>query len=295
MVLGFALRYRSFLVFLVVSKKKLCLMALALITLIYPLWANEYHKVLILADDAYPPYSYSENEEAKGIYVDMVSAAAEKMLDQYMVEVLVVPWKRALHAIEQGQALAVLPPYIHYDKRPYIRPYSVPLYQEHVVAICHRGITEKHLNSAADDKTQGVINVGINSGYLILNRTMQKAVQMGSIKIWENRDTRSNLMKLLANKVHCYLNDRLSMQWELAQMHRLGLANPIDMSLVSEVSTIMSRTAHIGYTNNPHHGFKYKQDFIKRMDKALRELQLSGQADKIIQGYVETVNEEPEH
>lgn len=259
------------------------------------LYASEYHKVLILADDAYPPYSYSENEEAKGIYVDMVSAAADQMLDHYMVEILVVPWKRALHAIKQGQALAVIPPYIHYEKRPYIKPYSIALYRENVVAFCHSGITAKHLNNLNNEAHHGEINVGINAGYLILNKALQSAVAMGRIKIWENRDTRSNLMKLLANKVHCYLNDRLSIQWELQEMQQQGAVTRFDVSLVSEVSTVMSRTAHIGYTNNPNHGFGYKRDFIQRMDKALLELQQSGKADEIIQSYFKTVNEQAGH
>lgn len=247
---------------------------------------DEQQKVLILADDAYPPYSYNENEEVRGIYVDMVYKAAEKFSDSYQVEVLAVPWKRALHALKQGHSFAAIPPYVHKVKRPYIEPYSVALMEEHVVAYCHQGIQTTHLTSVLKKPQSDVINIGINAGYLILNPAIQGAVDSGNVRIWENRDTRSNLLKLMANKVHCYLNDKLSIQWELQAMRKADLVSSINIQLRSEVMTVMSRTAHIGYTNSHGHGFKYKQDFIHKMDQALIELQSSGEADEIIRAYV---------
>lgn len=226
-------------------------------------------RVTILVDDSYPPYSYESNGYLYGIYIEQVRLAARRLSNHYQVILEPIPWKRGVAAMENGEAFALLPPYIHKDKRPYIWPYSVPLGEEAVVAFCNPGIT---LNNILDRSTQKPpINIGINAGFLILDKELRLARKKGLIKIWENKDTLTNIKKLSKFRLDCYVNDRLStlMGFESVKKER----DDINVRQFSEDRVVLSRTAHIGYTRDNGSKYPFKYDFIKKMDEALLNVQ----------------------
>ena len=57
--------------------------------------------VVIYGDDDYPPYSYVENGQLKGIYTQIVREAVQAM-PQYAVQLRPVPWKRGLLMLQTG-------------------------------------------------------------------------------------------------------------------------------------------------------------------------------------------------
>lgn len=241
-------------------------------------------QVTILADDSYPPYSYVENNELKGIYVDIVKAAAELIHEHYQVDLQGVPWKRALMKVEEGSVLAILPPYKHIEEREYIWPYSLAIMSETVVAYC-----QKHINIIAYfDKHSAdslpTLNIGINSGYMIFSDEIKAAVADKRMKVWENRSTDANIMKLQSKRLDCYLNDRLAIQYELFMLSKRQQLNFDD---VVESLIVMSQTAHIGYSNSDAQQFPYKNDFVNRMDDALQKVKNSQQYIDIIEKYLQ--------
>ncbi|ATC94906.1 substrate-binding periplasmic protein [Pseudoalteromonas tunicata] len=236
---------------------------LALITL--SVQAKLQYRVTILVDGSYPPYSYLENGKLTGIYVDLVYQAAKLIDDKYSVELQAVPWKRGLAALENGDGFALLPPYKHIKRRPYIWPYSVPLQEEVVVAFCNRGASLHDIEES--DTNAQPLNVGINAGYVILDETLEKAIMQGKIRLWENKDTYSNVLKLSKNRIDCYVNDRLS---TLHGLENVKFLHPeLDLSNIVEDREVLRRTAHIGYVKDSINKFPYKHDFIKQMDEAL--------------------------
>jgi len=78
--------------------------------------------VEIYADDSYPPYSYNEGGELKGIYTEILKKAFSRM-EGYKVKINAVPWKRALSYIERGKGFAIYPPYHRVEDRPYMHTY----------------------------------------------------------------------------------------------------------------------------------------------------------------------------
>ncbi|MCF2857946.1 transporter substrate-binding domain-containing protein [Pseudoalteromonas sp. SMS1] len=228
-------------------------------------------RVTILVDDSYPPYSYVSNGYLYGIYVEQVKLAARQLSDHYQITLEAIPWKRGVAAMESGEAFALMPPYIHKDKRPYIWPYSISLGEEAVVAFCNQGIT---LNGILKRQPQlGPINIGINAGFLILDDELSKAREKGLIKIWENKDTESNIKKLSKNRLDCYLNDRLSTVMGIEALK--SELHTLDIKQFKEDKIVLTRTAHIGYTKENGERFPYKLDFIEKMNKALRDVQAS--------------------
>lgn len=260
------------------------LMLLVFFTLFLSLhtYANGVQRVTILADDSYPPYSFVENGELKGIYVDIIATAATLLASKYDVKIVSIPWKRGLLEIQEGREFAILPPYKHLVKRPYIWPYSLPIMTENVMAYCHKDISlSNYLNQSAVN-TYPPLNIGINAGYLILNNELQQAEKNRNIIIRENKSTLANIMKLYSRRVDCYLNDKLSTEWEIA---RISEKRIIQLNEVKATLMVMTKTAHIGYTNNKDHPFLFKDDFIKRMDEAISQVIASGKYQEVIASY----------
>ena len=244
--------------------------------------ANEPIKVTFIADDSYPPYSFVENEEIKGIYVDIIKAAAKKLAKHYQIEIIAMPWKRGLLSLEKSEHFAIIPPYKHKSKRPYIWPYSNALFLETVVAFCHKDVSlEDAINSK---ESQQVLQVGMNAGFLILNKELKAAQAKGLIRIWENKNTSANIMKLLFRRIDCYINDRISTLWQLEELQKQS--EEVDFSNIQETYLVMEKTAHIGYVRGEIAKYPYKADFIKKMDDALLEVQKTGISSNIINKYL---------
>ncbi|TPH14020.1 substrate-binding periplasmic protein [Litorilituus lipolyticus] len=247
------------------------------------LQAKKIEDVVILADDSYPPYSYIENGQLKGIYVDFIHEASKLIADKYKVSIIAVPWKRALQEIKEGQALAIIPPYQHLKDRSYIWPYSKALMKERVVAFCYSDINlMEYLNMKHTNEERPLI-IGINAGYMILSQELVNAINKGIVAISENKSTLSNVLKLHSRRIDCYINDRVSTLWEFS---RLSLKKQISFDNIRESMVVMSQTAHIGYTNSEFHNFTYKDDFVERMDNALSQLFTSNEFQLIINRYL---------
>jgi polar amino acid transport system substrate-binding protein len=254
-------------------------------TLMAKPFAATTQEVTILADDGYPPYSYSENGTAKGIYVDIVREAAKALAPHYKVNIVAYPWKRALSEMNRGTAFAILPPYQRIKERPYIWPYSVQILKEDVVAFCDKDINLlKKINAKTTEYTSPLI-IGINAGYLILNNTLKRAKNDNKIVIAENKSTRANIMKLYVKRIDCYLNDKHSTYNELSNMQK---ETTINFDNIREALVVMIQTGHIGYSADPTKKFFFKEDFILRMDDALSRLKSSDTYQKIINDY--TIN-----
>lgn len=241
-------------------------------------------EVTILADDGYPPYSFIENGKAKGIYVDIVKEAAKFLAPHFRVKIIAYPWKRALYEIEKGTAFAILPPYQHIEKRPYIWPYSVPILKEEVVAFCNKEVDLlEHISGGETTQRESALMIGVNAGYLLLNETLEQAKKENKIIIAENKSTRSNILKLYIKRIDCYLNDKYSTYSELSIMKE---NMTINFDNIQESLLVMIQTGHIGYTDVLSETFFFKDDFIIRMDESLSRLKSSETYQKIISSYI---------
>jgi polar amino acid transport system substrate-binding protein len=247
------------------------------------IYAETVQRVTILADDSYPPYSFIENDQLKGIYIDIVREAAKLIEAHYKVNIVAVPWKRGLQELQKGISFALLPPYKHIKKRSYIWPYSVPIMRENVVAFCQNDINFHGHIKSEEIKSKSPLIVGINAGYLILDRALEQAKEKKLIVMSENKNTTANIMKLYYKRLDCYLNDRYSTLWEISKIEK---KKDINFNNIREVLLVMTETAHIGYTDNPTHNFLFKDDFILRMDQALSAVISSNKYQDIVSSYV---------
>jgi polar amino acid transport system substrate-binding protein len=188
--------------------------------------------------------------------------------------------------VKEGHVLAILPPYQHITKRDYIWPYSLALMSETVVAYCHKDINIFDYLGSSSKKNSAPLNIGVNAGYMILGEKIMAAGADKKILVWENKSTRSNLLKLQLKRIDCYINDRFSIQYELAKLSKL---RDLNYKGLTESMVVMRQTAHIGYTDSIEHNFAFKSDFVHRMDSALTQVKASAQYQAFITKYLPTV------
>ena len=240
--------------------------------------------VTVYCDDAYAPYSYKENGKVKGIYVDILKKAFSKMKD-YNVKIEAVPWKRGLSYLERGTGFALFPPYYHPEKRPYMSPYSEPILDENVAVFCREEILTKPRPDWPEDYYG--LRVGNNAGFQIRSEKFWKAVKEGKLKLDEAKGTDKNILKLATKKIDCYANDRLSILWEIKKLKESGKYDEGGKhSRIVESVIVSTEKGYIGFTNKDKGKFGFKDDFLAKINKIIKNMKASGEIDKIIKNYI---------
>ncbi|WP_093387245.1 substrate-binding periplasmic protein [Rugamonas rubra] len=240
--------------------------------------------VTIYGDDGYPPYSYLENGEMKGIYTNIIRAAAKRM-PEYRVSLQPIPWKRGLVKLETGEAFALYPPYLRPAERPYM-DYSDSILAEQLVVYCSQPVIERRPRKVWPDDYAG-LRVGLNAGFLIGGKLFDQAVGAGRLSAVPARSSRTNLLKLMKGRIDCFLNDRSSIVWELGRIRHEGLVEPGALP-IAETSVLSAEQGYLGYTNRDAGRFPYKHDFIRKFNAAIKEMKQDGEIRDTIEHFLRT-------
>ncbi|WP_317204118.1 substrate-binding periplasmic protein [Janthinobacterium sp.] len=234
--------------------------------------------VTIYADDHYPPYSYLDNGRLTGIYTLIVQRALER-LPGYRVQLLPVPWKRGVLMLEKGQAFALYPPYFRPAERPFMK-YSEAMLTEQLVVFCNAGLARMRALKVWPDDYSG-LRIGMNAGFLAGGREFDAAVKAGRLSVDAVHGSRANLLKLLRGRIDCYVNDRLSILWELEHIKKEGLMAASYLPLVETVE-LGAEQGFLGYTElSPEH-FPFRADFVQKFNAVLREMKRSGEIKEMV-------------
>lgn len=234
--------------------------------------------VIIYGDDAYPPYAFTEGGEMAGIYTEVLTEIFTKMPD-YSISLEGTPWQRGLAQIERGQIFALYPPYARPQQRPFME-YNLPILDEKLVVVCQADVLSSPRPQWPDDYT-GLI-IGNNSGFAAGGDAFKAAVAAGEIKLDETKGTENNLLKLIAGRTDCYMNDGLSIQWELKKLENAGQYDGVS---IVEGATISQEQGYLGFVTDGSN-FAFKDDFKNQYLTILQELKDTGEIDKIVQEYI---------
>jgi polar amino acid transport system substrate-binding protein len=228
----------------------------------------------IVTENAYPPFVYVDESGAlTGIYPAILAAAFAR-LEGYEVQVEPMPWWRALNQVERGAAFAVFPPYESSGaKRPFIDRYSEPIWMERLVLVCgaHVDVAER---AAWPDDFHG-LTVGANAGYIMGGDAFVAAVDAGAIALEEAPDAASNLRKLIAGRIDCYVNAAMAIEAGLAEIG----ATEADRAALAQVMILDENAANVGYSAAG--AYPFKADFADALDAVLIEMRQSGEMARI--------------
>lgn len=250
--------------------------------------------VVLYADDAYPPYSFSVNGQAQGLYAQILRKAFSRMPD-YVVRIEPKPWKRALKALERGEVMAIYPPYWHPLNRPYMWPYSVALFEESVAVYCHQQRWQVQHDADWPEAFHN-IRVSVTSGYDIGGKRYKQLVSRGQITEVNVRSVELSLLMLAKGRSDCVLNDRLSTRLELKRLQSTltdteALA---ELAQLQDVATVSKQAAFVGFNQQFAARYPYWQDFFEQLNDRLLEMHGQGEIYQIAKDYVQEQTQCPQ-
>ncbi|MCJ8299728.1 MAG: transporter substrate-binding domain-containing protein [Pseudomonadales bacterium] len=249
--------------------------------LLYSLQIRAAQTVVIIGDDSYPPYSFIEHGVAKGVYVDILKAVFDQ-LPEYQVTISMMPWKRGLTYIKQGKRLAIFPPYYWPKSRPYMEVYSEPILLETVLVTCNEAILKDARNRWPADYFG--LRIATNRGFLAPGPEFFDAVKLGKIFLTETKSTEHGLRMLLLNRIDCYVNSKLTIQWGLKQLQNQQRKEANTASLKFG-AVISEQWGYLGYSAATEQ-FPYRQEFRLKVDEVLRQMKKEGAISQIIERFL---------
>ncbi len=254
------------------------MLLLASILLLFSSMSWSQTPVTIYGDDSYPPYSYTENGKQTGIYTVILERLFQRMSD-YKVTLEGRPWKRSLRAIEAGEILALYPPYKLPKDRPYME-YDLPILDEEIIVICRDQVLSQPRTRWPQDYLG--LTIGNNLGFNVGGQAFAAQVKEGNIKLQEANDTKLNLLKLIKGRIDCYINDAVSIRWQLNQLQKQGLYQGVGLSQGLTIHTVQG---YLGFAVKDDK-FPHKADFKRQYLKQLNQMHQSGEINRILLEYL---------
>jgi len=235
--------------------------------------------VTMVGDNSYPPYSFVEHGEFKGIYPDLIRAIVESM-PEYQVSLVPLPWKRALLNVKSGDAAFIFPPYLRPQERPHLI-YSAPMLAEHQVLFCHRTLALDQPR-IFPDSFKG-LRLGKNLGFSVGNNITQSA-KKGLFHLVTVTDATTALRRIQGHKLDCYINDRLSVLYEA---DKYAANSQFDKRDLVEAYHFSQEHGYLAGSREAHL-YPYVEDFIQSFNRILKTKQRNGELDRILNRYVDT-------
>ncbi|WP_371867496.1 substrate-binding periplasmic protein [Duganella guangzhouensis] len=240
--------------------------------------------VTVYADAGYPPYSYEKDGKPAGLYYEIVHAAFARM-HGYKIEVQTVPWKRGMALLRSGSGFALYPPYLNTKDEPWTWPYSLPLYEERVVAVCRKDVLAAKPRKRWPEDFYG-LTIGNNAGFIVGGEAFEQAVRNGSLRMEEGKDSETNIIKLGMKRIDCYINDRVSIQWTRNQLKAEGkLDEGGAHAEIGEATVIAVEQGFLGFTDRDNGKYTYKSDFVKQFDTIIYQMKRTGEIDTIARNF----------
>jgi polar amino acid transport system substrate-binding protein len=242
--------------------------------------------VTVYADAGYPPYSYEKDGKPAGLYYEIVRAAFTRM-QGYRIEVQTVPWKRGMALLRTGTGFALYPPYMNTRDEPWTWPYSLPLFEERVVAVCRQDVMTRPRKRWPDDYYG--LTIGNNAGFIVGGEAFEKAIRDGKLRVEEAKDSETNIIKLGLGRIDCYINDRHAIQWTRDQLKAQGkLSEGRTHANIVEATVIAVEQGFLGFTDRDNGRYSYKSDFVKKFDAVIYQMKRTGEIDNIARHYFKT-------
>jgi len=101
----------------------------------------------------------------------------------------------------------------------------------------------------------------------------------------EGKSVEQNLNKLIADRIDCYINDRLAIFDTLRKMKMKN--KDINFPDINVIKVISSESGYVGYSKNQDSEFDNLNEFKNRLNIILTEMKNSGQIRRIINKYIE--------
>jgi len=200
--------------------------------------------IVLYSEEGQKPFSYQENGEVKGAYVDSLVKILKKMPD-YEVSIKLAPWGRAIAEVEHGESAGILGVYYRPAERPFLH-HSKPIYLEEVAVYCNREAIKNRQFKQFPKDFSGM-SFGNQKSYLAPGAAFFEFAKQGEIKIVEGIEFPNLVKKMLVGELDCVVKPDLVIQMTLKDLAAAGLPERMqDKS--SLVMKTKQETVHIGFS-----------------------------------------------
>ncbi len=243
-------------------------------------------QVTILADDAYRPFSFEENGEAKGIYIDVLRTAFSRM-NGFEVKIKPVPWKRGKKMMEVGEGFGLTPAFFHGHDWPYLYPYSLPFYTETIMAVCAEEFLESPRPVWPDDyKGLKIGNVAGFDGWG--GDAFRTLVKEGKIGYEETKGSKEVILKQGLMRTDCIMMEEKAFDYQFNRLKKKGIYDEGGKHARLKKGAVIGKDpVYIGYSRTAREMGKYpfQFEFMQALDSVLYKMVKSGEIEKIMSAY----------
>jgi polar amino acid transport system substrate-binding protein len=229
---------------------------------------NSAQLVELAGDKNYPPYSYSENGIAKGVYVDILKEAFNQ-IEGYDLKLNMMAYERAIELTKTGQIVGFFPPYYGKERTAWTK-FSRPILPEQTIVFAKKNILKDKVDFPEDFYgLKACLNRGFNKT-LLGGEKFTKAIEDKQIKLIEGDDNHACLARVIRGMADFYINDQL-----------------IDTKKFKDIKKGMNVKAnfgHVGFTLKTKN-YPYIKDFEMKFNQAIKNMKRNGQIDKILEKY----------
>ena len=221
----------------------------------------------LLGDKSYPPYSYKENGNAKGVYVDVIKSAFAK-IPEYNVKFKMVAWKRAIAMTKKGISIGFFPPYYSQERTSWSK-FSEPIIDETSSVYAKETTLKGKVNFPKDFIG---LTVCMNRGFTPMTggKEFADALKKKQIKLIEANSNKDCLARVKRGLADFYINDQL-----------------IDISsfpVIKRGMEVNSNFGHIGFTLQESK-YPFMKDLQAKFNTIIKQMKKDGSIDKIVQKY----------
>lgn len=130
------------------------------------------------------------------------------------------------------------------------------------------------------------LTIGMNDGFSLGGQAFWKAVEEKKIEVKYANGNRVNLLKLRGDRIDCYVNDRISILWELTRLKREGIVDTVNFSMAAKISL---EQGYIGFTNRNLEQYPYQSQFVAAFNSALAELKAAANSTRLLAAILSNV------
>ncbi len=242
-------------------------------------------EVKIHVDDGYPPYSYVKDGRVQGLYIEILTAAFDKMAD-YSVIFEPVPWNRGKHLMERGEGFAFSPTYFHAHDWPYLYPYSYPLYEETVLVICNSKVNSAtSLQWPSDFIGKTIGNMRGYDGWG--GAEFRTLLHQKAINYHEVDGANLLLMMVASGRNDCILMEKLAYQYHMKKLKTSGQYKSETHLRLFQAAIAGRDDGYIGYSEPGIASGQYpwQKAFRRALDGTLYQMKKSGELQAITAGF----------
>lgn len=225
--------------------------------------------ITFYGDDSFPPYSFSENNNLKGIDIDMLKELEKRT--GYTISVKLVPWQRLLELTKLGKINGSFSLFRTDERESFAYFTSFPLhYSEYGVF----SLKEKDIYGSMED-FKGK-NIGLNSGFFI-NKEFHNLAKKGEFNLIESENINNHINQLLNNRINFYVGNTLVTNMYLKKNKLINK--------VIESSAILKEATGAYIVLSKSSELPNKLEILEKLNTALESAHKDGTYKRIIKNY----------